>query len=127
MKRTALMLGLLAAAGAAHAQDATFSDPRRFLAQDGGTIYRDVCQGCHMPDGRGAEGAGRYPALAGDDRLQEPPAFPIAIVLHGHGAMPGFARMMSDAQIAAVVTYIRTHFGNIHGDPVRRDAVRAAR
>ena len=126
MRRAWLIAGLLVGAGAAHAQDATFSDPRRFLAQDGGSIYRDVCQGCHMPDGRGAEGAGRYPALAGDARL-DPPAFPIVLVLRGAGAMPGFGQAMTDAQIAAVVTYIRTHFGNRQADPVSPDAVRAAR
>lgn len=124
--RRALLLALVLAAPQARAQDATFANPTRFLAHDGGTLYRDVCQGCHMPDGRGAAGAGRYPALAGDPRL-DPPDFPIAIVLHGEGAMPPFGRMLDDRQIAAVLTYIRTHFGNADPDPVSPDAVRAAR
>ena len=32
----------------------------------GEQVYMQICQGCHMPDGRGAQGAGYYPALAGD-------------------------------------------------------------
>jgi mono/diheme cytochrome c family protein len=35
-----------------------------FSMQDGEAIYKGVCQGCHMPDAKGAVGAGAYPALA---------------------------------------------------------------
>ncbi|MEW9623409.1 c-type cytochrome [Rhodanobacter geophilus] len=40
------------------------------LAQASGQqIFEHICQACHMPDARGASGAGRFPALAGDARL----------------------------------------------------------
>jgi mono/diheme cytochrome c family protein len=48
-------------------------------------------------------------------------------MLHGQKAMPGIGRLMSDAQVAAVVTYIRTHFGNDYKEPVTTDAVKKAR
>jgi mono/diheme cytochrome c family protein len=124
--RWGVLLAVVLLAGTARAEDDTFANPARFVAHDGATLYRDICQGCHMPDGRGAAGAGRYPALAADPRL-ESAGFPIFMVTHGEGAMPGFGRMLDDAQIAAVVTYIRTHFGNAYRDPVEADAVHAAR
>jgi mono/diheme cytochrome c family protein len=79
-----------------------------------------------MPDGKGAVGAGRYPALADDPRL-DPPDYAIALVLHGHGAMPAFGRTLDDNQVAAVVTYLRNNFGNAYPAPVTGDVVKAAR
>ena len=64
-----------------------------------------------MPDGRGAAGAAAYPALAGDERLAAA-GYPIARVLNGKGAMPPFARTLSNEQVAGVVDFIRTSFGN---------------
>lgn len=77
----------------------------------GEQVYKTVCQSCHMADGKGAEGAGRMPALAANPRLAAP-AYPIIMVAKGRGAMPGFVGTLSTAQAANVVTYIRTHFGN---------------
>ena len=42
-------------------------------------------------------------------------------------AMPAFGPMMSDDQVAAVVNYLRTHFGNTHTDAVTAEDVKAAR
>jgi len=94
---------------------ASASKPGPFIHSDGATIYRAVCQGCHMPDARGARGAGEYPALAADARLASA-AFPAARVLGGWLGMPRFADMLSDAQIADVVNYVRTNFGNRYPD-----------
>ncbi len=79
-----------------------------------------------MPDGRGASGAGAYPALAGNERLAAA-GYPIALVLRGGGGMPPFARTLSDAQVAAVVGFIRTHFGNAYPDAPSAAGVAAAR
>ncbi len=95
-------------------------------ARDGADLYQSVCQACHMPNGVGANAAGSYPALAKDPRLASK-NFPLLRVLNGSKGMPSFASSMSDAQIAAVVSYVRTHFGNGYRDQVTPDDVRALR
>jgi mono/diheme cytochrome c family protein len=98
----------------------------QFPEQTGEALYEHICQGCHMPDGKGAVGAGAYPALAGDPRL-EASGYPIAIVVHGRKAMPSFGWALSDVQVAAVVNYVRGHFGNAYADAVSAADVKASR
>jgi mono/diheme cytochrome c family protein len=105
---------------------ASASKPGPFIHADGAAIYRAVCQGCHMPDARGARGAGEYPALAANARLASA-AFPAARVLNGWLGMPRFADMLSDAQIADVVNYVRTNFGNRYSDRVSADDIERMR
>ncbi len=92
----------------------------------GAAIYEAVCQACHMPEGAGATGAGSYPPLARNQHLK-PKAFPIILVLNGSRAMPPFKEMLTDEQVAAVVSYVRTHFGNHFNGRVCPDDVRALR
>ena len=75
-----------------------------------------------MPDARGAHGAGMYPALAANVRLVSAD-YPASVVLHGRHAMPPLAGYMSDAQVAAVVNYVRTHFDNHYNDALTADEV----
>ena len=98
----------------------------RFVEKGGEELFTNICQGCHMPDGKGATGAGSYPSLAGNDHL-EASGYPVAVVLYGQRGMPPFGAMMSDEQVAAVVNYVRTHFGNRYHDTVTLEDVRAAR
>lgn len=98
----------------------------RFAETSGEELFANVCQGCHMPDGGGATGAGNYPALAKDSSL-EARAYPVYVVVRGQRAMPPIGSMMSDDQVAAVVNYVRTHFGNHYPDPVTAEDVRLAR
>ena len=92
--------------------------------QTGEALYQGICQGCHMPDAKGAVGAGAaYPALAGNRKLAAK-AYPELVVLRGQKAMPAFGPSLSDAQVAAVVTYVRTHFGNSYAAPVTVDDVK---
>ena len=77
----------------------------------GETVYREVCQACHMADAKGAVGAGRIASLAGNPNL-EFPEYPIGIVTGGKGPMPWFRGDLTDQQIADVIGYVRTHFGN---------------
>ena len=79
-----------------------------------------------MPDGEGAVGAGKYPALAENENL-EAAGYPIYLIIHGQKAMPPFGEVLDDGQIAAVVDYIRTHFGNNYTDPVTLDDVTSSR
>lgn len=92
----------------------------------GAELYANICQACHMPDGKGATGAGTYPSLAGDGNLARG-SYPIYVVINGKRAMPPFGRMMSDEEIAAVVDYVRTHLGNTYADTVTAMDVAAAR
>jgi len=88
-----------------------------FVQSDGAALYRAICQGCHMPDARGARGAGMYPALAANPKLASA-AFPVLTVLGGRRGMPGFADSLSDDQVAEVVNYVRSHFDNRFADGV---------
>jgi mono/diheme cytochrome c family protein len=125
--RAPLMVLLVALqVSAVSGADSSFADPSRFVATTGEEIYRGVCQGCHMPEGEGAAGAGVYPPLASNPAL-ETPEYAIYLIIHGQKAMPPFGAMLDDAQIAAVVEYIRTHFGNDYPDPVLPETVKDAR
>lgn len=112
----AAMLALCASP--ALAQDAALFASSSKLTQTGGeAIYKAICAGCHMPDGQGAKGAGKYPALAGNENL-ESAGYPIYVIIHGQKAMPALGGVLDDQQIADVVGYIRTHFGNNYAEPV---------
>ena len=113
-------------AAAAQTPDPSFGNANRFLHRDGAALYAATCAGCHMPDGRGAVGAGAYPALAGNPRL-DPAGYLVTVIARGRHGMPGFAGTMDDAQIAAVATFVRTNFGNNHPDPVTPEEVRSVR
>lgn len=103
--------------------------PGNALAKASGEeIYRHVCQGCHMPDARGAQGAGAYPALAENPKLASA-QYMATIVFFGRRNMPHFGAQpdlgafeafvvmhLDDTQIAAVVNYVRSHFGNHYTD-----------
>lgn len=97
-----------------------------FPFEGGEAIYKGVCQGCHMPGAVGAMGAGAYPALARDGNL-ETGAYPVMIVLKGQKAMPGLGMQLDDQQVADVVNYVRSHFGNRFRDKVTAADVKAMR
>ena len=97
-----------------------------FSFQGGQAIYTGVCQGCHMPGAKGAVGAGMYPALASNAKL-ETAGYPVAVVTHGQKAMPPMGDYMNDQQIADVVNYIRGNFGNKYKDKVSAADVKAQR
>ena len=90
----AAMFGALASCQAASAQDkssapaeAPLSSSYRFTEASGEQLFAGVCQGCHMPDGKGASGAGSYPSLVEDTNL-ETKGYPVYIVVRGQRAMP---------------------------------------
>jgi mono/diheme cytochrome c family protein len=131
MRRRAFLLGAIVVALAAPARadsdpSLDFGQGNRFTEHGGAALYTHVCQACHMADGKGATGAGTYPALAADPKLAAA-GYPVAIVVHGQNAMPPIGTMMTDAQVADVVNYVRTHFGNAYTDAVTAADVAAAR
>jgi mono/diheme cytochrome c family protein len=97
------------------------------LMKLGGRLYGQHCADCHGKDGRGAvgeDGAPAYPPLAGNRTLQlAEPVNAIRIVLNGGFApatagnprpygMPPYSPVLSDAEVAAVVSYVRASWGN---------------
>jgi mono/diheme cytochrome c family protein len=92
----------------------------------GEQLYMRICAACHMPDGKGAQGAGFYPALAGNRRLGSG-TYPTYVIMNGLNGMPPLGELMTDEQVAEVVNYVRTHFGNDYRDAVLPDKVSALR
>ena len=92
----------------------------------GEETYQKVCAACHMPDAKGAQGAGFYPALAGNSRLRSA-TYPAYVLLNGMNGMPPLGQDMTDEQVADVVNYVRTHFGNDYRDAVLPAQVSALR
>ena len=105
---------------------ATLSPGSRFAESSGAELFAGICQGCHMSDGKGATGAGNYPSLANDKNL-EAKGYPLYVVVRGQRAMPPIGSVMSDDQVAEVVNYLRTHFGNQYRDAVTAEDVKTVR
>lgn len=83
----------------------------------GARLFLENCSGCHMPNGSGGVGAG--PPLAGNPVVTTPePDNLLAMVLggqvaqHGNGSMPSFKEQFTDGEIAAVLSYVRSAWGN---------------
>jgi mono/diheme cytochrome c family protein len=88
----------------------------------GGAIYRDVCSACHAPDGKGVPRL--IPSLADSPSLRsDDPSTIVRVVLRGTRsvatdreptapAMPSFGWQLNDAQIAAVLNYVRNQWGS---------------
>ena len=88
----------------------------------GAAIYRDNCAACHGDDGKGENAI--FPPLAGNPIISQSSAETLArVVLAGtqsadtaaartQPAMPSFAWRLNDAQIADVLTYVRSSWGN---------------
>ncbi len=119
-----VLIGLtVTLAGAAFAQEIYGG---RYQQQTGADLFKGICQGCHMPDAKGAVGAGAYPALANNIHLAAA-VYPINVVVNGQRAMPPFGEGLSDEQIANVLNYVRTNFGNHYKDVITPAAVKSAR
>jgi len=98
------------------------SDEKQAIIASGARLYENQCVNCHQASGQGIPSV--YPALAGNQAVTAPLATnPIRLVLHGGFApstdgnprpygMPPFGQIMTDAEIAAVVSYIRNAWGN---------------
>jgi cytochrome c oxidase subunit 2 len=97
-------------------------DMERLMAR-GSEVYASQCSTCHQADGQGIPPA--FPALAGSEIASGPLADNIALVMDGVDgtAMSGWGDMLSPADIASVVTYLRNSFGNESGDLVQPEAI----
>ncbi len=89
------------------------------LLASGKAVYTQYCLTCHMADGLGVDGMN--PPLAKTDYVLGNKTRLTHVLLNGlqgveiggeayHGVMP--AQELTDAQVAAVLTYVRNSFGN---------------
>lgn len=105
-------------------------------AIDAAAIYSARCAACHQAAGGGL--AGVFPPLAGSEWVNGKAETLAAIVLHGvtgpltvkgaryDGAMPAFGTQMQDTEIAAVLSYLRSQWGN-RAEAVSAETVAAVR
>ncbi len=115
---------------------ATPVDANSAAMREGAAIYADECSACHAPRGEGIPNL--FPALHGAPAIQSrAPTSLIRVVLEGAKsvatdgaptgpAMPAFGWMLSDKQVASVVTYVRNAWGNA-APAVSADQVHSAR
>ncbi|HSJ59408.1 MAG TPA: c-type cytochrome [Anaerolineae bacterium] len=100
-------------------------ETRQALVEEGEGLYGQQCAECHQSDGQGTPGT--FPPLAGNPDLAQT-EFVIAVVIHGldnvpievagttyQGVMPAFGEQLSDVEIAAILSYVRTSWDNEWG------------
>ena len=115
----------MAAAAQAAADDREWSQAD--LIARGEQVYGTACAACHQPTGAGLPPV--FPALDGSAMVLGEHAPLIDIVLNGKPgtAMSAFGGQLSDAEIAAVLTYLRNGWGNRAGDLIAPGEIAAAR
>lgn len=111
---------------AAAAQDVVAEPTLAELMQLGEQAYLTNCASCHQADGTGMPPM--FPALKGSPVVAGDIDAHLEVVLRGvpGTAMVSFAHL-SDAELAAIVTYKRNAWGNDTGELIRPADVRAAR
>ncbi|NIN36061.1 MAG: cytochrome c oxidase subunit II [Gammaproteobacteria bacterium] len=97
------------------------------LMVNGEDLYNKNCASCHMANGQGVPGV--FPSLLESQLTitSEGLAEHIDRIINGKGLMPAFGEQLSDADIAAVVTYERNAWGIDTGDIVQPADIKAAR
>ncbi|WP_020394322.1 cytochrome c oxidase subunit II [Thiolinea disciformis] len=97
------------------------------LIEKGSKVYATTCSACHQAGGQGIPGV--FPAMTGSKIATGDIKAHLDIVLHGKAntAMQAFGNQLSDADIAAVITFERNGLGNSVGDMLQPADVKAAR
>lgn len=93
----------------------TGDDPEKVLtvaelSDRGAKVYAANCVACHQANGKGVPGA--FPALDGSQMVNGAKDAQIDILLNGKNAMPAWKAVLSDTEIAAVITYTRNSWSN---------------
>lgn len=91
--------------------EAKFEGIDGFATTDGEKLYHDSCAACHMHKGEGAIGAGYYPPLANNSKM-ESKYYVIDILINGLRGMPSFHAMMDDEQMASVTQYVHSELND---------------
>ncbi|HWW71104.1 MAG TPA: cytochrome c [Duganella sp.] len=108
MRDTLLKAAMVIVAGFAAA--ATAPSRAQTEAPDGKALFLKNCAACHQATGKGIPGA--FPALAGSKFVTGERAEVATVLLKGRGGMPDFSENISDADMAAILTYVRSSWGN---------------
>lgn len=120
-------MGVFAGEEAVHAQAVQELHPAGAPSEaeepaSGAGVFSSRCAACHQANGRGVPNV--FPPLAGSEFVNGDSARLVRLVLHGltgpvtvggatfNGAMPAWKDQLKDAEIAAVLTYVRSSFGN---------------
>lgn len=101
-----------APAAASDAAPAAAGMDKAALMEQGQKVYAANCQACHQASGAGLPP--NFPSLIGSPKITGPATAQIEQTLQGKGLMPPF-RHLSDADIAAVITFTRNSWGNDTG------------
>ena len=119
----AMKKGAARAAAADNAKTFQLSE----LMAHGKKVYQANCAACHQTNGMGLPGT--FPAINGSKVATGPIADHLRVVMNGRPgtAMAAFADQLSDADIAAVVTYQRNAWNNKTGDAAQPAEIAAAR
>jgi mono/diheme cytochrome c family protein len=98
------------------------SAPKTTAVVNGATVFATACLSCHQANGEGVPD--KYPPLAGSEWVTGSEERMLRIVIGGltgevevqgelfSGVMPGWGPTLSNAEIAAVATYVRSQWGN---------------
>jgi mono/diheme cytochrome c family protein len=96
--------------------------PAPVAGADGAAVFARTCAACHQPSGLGVTGV--FPPLAGSEWVVGVDSVMVKIVLRGltgpvqvkgntyNGTMPAWASQLNDRDLAAVVTFVRSSWGN---------------
>ncbi len=97
------------------------------LVTAGAQVYQANCMSCHQAEGQGIPGM--FPAIAGSDVATGSIDKHIGTVMDGvqDSMMSAFSDALSDAEIAAVITYQRNAFGNGTGDTLQPTHIKSLR
>ena len=114
----------LAAALAAAVSCATATAAAAATAPTGEAMFAQNCSACHQLTGKGVPGA--FPQLVGDPIVLGPADKLSALILRGRGGMPSFKADLTDEQIAPILTYVRSAWGN-HAPAIAPAVVKTAR
>ncbi|ANQ28632.1 TPA: cytochrome c [Vibrio parahaemolyticus] len=87
---------------------------------NGELIFKQKCSACHQQSGEGISGA--FPALKGNQFVNEQTDKVINTVMYGRAGMPSFKKDLDDKALYEVISYIKSSWGN-QGKEITLDQV----